>query len=142
MSDEQRDDRNENDLPSAGDLLRWSKETQRTIDFILRQQAEYQARAEADMQNLRESQARTDATVQRFANATLQRFENVEGEVSNLDRKMEALVDAQIRSEDEMKELRESQKNTDERLNAFISTVERLISERRNGGGKGGVLNE
>ena len=94
------------------------------------------------MQNLRESQARTDATVQLLATLTHQRFEKVEGEVSNLDRKMEALVDAQIRSEDEMKELREAQKNTDERLSAFIDTVERLISERRNGGGKGGVLDE
>lgn len=112
------------------------------IELILQHQAEYQARAEVDMQNLRESQARTDAVVQRFANATLRRFEIVEGEVSNLDRKIEALVDAQIRSEDEMKELREAQKSTDERLNAFINTVERLISERRNGGGKGGVLDE
>lgn len=142
MSDEERDDGNDNNLPRESDLLGWSKETQRTIDFMLRHQAEYQARAEADMQRLRESQEITDAVVRRFANATLRRFEGVEGEVSNLDRKMEALVDAQIRSEDEMKELREAQKNTDERLNAFINTVERLISERRNGGGKGGVLDE
>jgi chromosome segregation ATPase len=142
MSDEERDDRNGHDLPREGELLRWAEKTQRTIDFMLQQQAQYQARAEADMQRLRESQDRTDAVVQRFANATLRRFEGVEGEVSNLDRKMEALVDAQIRSEDEMKELREAQKNTDERLNAFIATVERLISERGNGGGKGGVLDE
>src|ERR1700749_2310221 len=142
MSDEQIDDRNENDLPRAGDLLRWAEDTRRTINFMLQQQAQYQARAEVDMQNLRESQARTDATVQLLAALTHQRFEKVEGEVSNLDRKMEALVDAQIRSEDEMKELREAQKNTDERLSAFIDTVERLISERRNGGGKGGVFDE
>ena len=135
MSDEEREDRNDNDLPREGELLRWSKETQRTIDFMLRQQAQYRARTEADMQNLRESQARTDAVVQRFANATLQRFESVEGEVSNLDRKMEALVDSHIRMADTHKE-------AEERLNAFISTVERLIRERRNGGGKGGVLDE
>jgi hypothetical protein len=130
MSDEERDDRDDNDLPRAGDLLRWSKETQRTIDFILRQQAEYQARAEVDMQNLRESQARTDAVVQRFASATLQRFEKFEGEVSNLARKMEALVDSHIRMAD-------AQKDGEERLNAFIATAERLIQERRNGGGRG-----
>ena len=136
MSDEERDDNNDQDLPTAGDLLRWSKETQRKIEFIVNQQAQFQAKAETDMQNIREAQARTEAIVQLFAEATRQRFEKVESEVSNLDRKMEALVDAQIRSEDEMRELRETQKETGERLNAFINTVERLISERRNGGAK------
>jgi septal ring factor EnvC (AmiA/AmiB activator) len=136
MSDEPRDDRNDNDLPRAGDLLRWAEDTQRTINFMLQQQAQYQARAEVDMQNLREAQTRTEATVQRFADATFQRFEKVEGEVSNLDRKMEALVDSHIRMADTHKE-------AEERLNAFIATVERLIQERRNGGGsKGGVLDE
>jgi hypothetical protein len=136
MSDENRNDSNEQDLPRPGDLLRWADETQRTINFMLQQQAQYQARAETDMQNLREAQTRTEATVQRFANATLQRFEKVEGEVSNLDRKMEALVDSHIRMAD-------AQKEGEERLNAFIATVERLINERRNGGGsKGGVLDE
>jgi chromosome segregation ATPase len=136
MSDEERNDSNGHDLPTTGDLLRWSEETQRKIEFIVSQQAQFQARAETDMQNIREAQARTDAIVQRLAEGTLLRFEKVEGEVSNLDRKMEALVDAQTRSEDEMKELRGAQKETQERLNAFIATVERLISERRNGGRK------
>jgi septal ring factor EnvC (AmiA/AmiB activator) len=133
MSDEERADGNGQGLPTAGDLLRWAEQTQRTIDFIVRQQAEFQAKSETDMQNLRESQARTEAIIQLLAEATRQRFEKVESDVSNLDRKMEALVDAQIRSEDEMKELRETQKETGERLNAFIDTVERLVSGRRNG---------
>ena len=136
MSDEERDD--DKAPENESELLRWSEKTQRKIDFIVNQQAQFTT----DMQALRESQERTDAVVRRFANATFRRFEGVESEVSNLDRKIEALVDAQIRSEDEMKELREAQKNTDGRLNAFISTVERLITERRNGGGKGGVLDE
>jgi chromosome segregation ATPase len=146
MSDEKRDDRNENDLPRPGDLLRWAEETQRTINFMLQQQAQYQAQSDVRQDRTEaESKARHERLeniVERLGNATLRRFEVVEGEVSNLDRKMEALVDAQIRSEDEMKELREAQKNTGERLNAFISTVERLIQERRNGGGRGGVLDE
>jgi hypothetical protein len=109
-----------------------AEESQRKMDFIVEQQAQFAV----DIQKLGDSQTRTDEIVQRLANATLRNFEKVEGEVSNLDRKMEALVDAQIRSEDEMKELRETQKETGERLNAFIDTVERLINERRNGGGK------
>jgi hypothetical protein len=140
MSDEERDDRNENDLPRAGDLLRWAEETQHTINFMLQQQAQYQAQYEARQERVEaESQARyerLEAVVQRLANSTLRRFEAVEGEVSNLDRKMEALVDSHIRMADARKE-------GEERLNAFIATVERLINERRNGGGsKGGVLDE
>jgi len=127
MSDEERDDSNEQVLPTTGDLLRWAEQTQRTINFMLQQQAQYQAKSETDMQNLREAQAKTEAVVQRLATATLQRFEKVEGEVSNLDRKMEALVDSHIRMADTHKE-------AEERLNAFIATVERLISEGRNGG--------
>jgi len=127
MSDEERDD---NTREGENNSPLWSKETQRKIDFIVNQQAQFTV----DMQRLRESQDRTDAIVQRFANATLQRFEKVEGEVSNLDRKMEALVDSHIKMFD-------AQKDGEERLNAFIATVERLIQERRNGGGsKDGVL--
>jgi chromosome segregation ATPase len=146
MSDEERKDRDDDDLPRPSDLLRWAEETQRTINFMLQQQAQYQAQSDVRQDRTEaESKARHERLeniVERLGNATLRRFEVVEGEVSNLDRKMEALVDAQIRSEDEMKELREAQKNTGERLNALINTVERIISERRNGGGKGGVLDE
>ena len=131
MSDEEREDGNEHDLPRKGDSLRWSEETQRKIEFIVDRQAQFTV----DMQSLRESQARTDEIVQRLANATLRNFEKVEGEVSNLDRKMEALVDSHIRMADTHKEV-------EERLNVFIATVERLINERRNGGGKGGTLDE
>jgi hypothetical protein len=118
------------------DSKRREERIQRNIEFIVQQQAQFQTKSETDMQNLRAAQAKTDEIVQRLANVTLRNFEGVKGEISNLDRKMEALVDAQIRSEDEMKELRETQKETGERLNAFIDTVGRLINEQGNGGGK------
>jgi predicted S18 family serine protease len=142
MSDEERDDRNDNALPREGDLLRWAEKTQRTIDFMLQQQAQYQAQSEARQAESEaqrtEAEARyerIEAIVERIATASLRRFEGVEGEVSSLDRKMEALVDSHIRMADTHKEV-------EERLNAFIATVERLINERRNGGSKGGVLDE
>ncbi|HEX7957127.1 MAG TPA: hypothetical protein VF508_09300, partial [Pyrinomonadaceae bacterium] len=53
MSDEERDDGNGQGLPSAGDLLRWAERTQRAIDFVVQQQAQFQAKSEADMQRLR-----------------------------------------------------------------------------------------
>jgi hypothetical protein len=115
-----------------GELLQWAKQTQRNIDFIVRQQAQFVV----DIQKLGEAQTRTDSIVERLANATLRRFEGAEGEVRNLEGKMEALVDSHIRLTDTQEKLAEAHKETDERLNAFIATVERLINERRNGGNK------
>ena len=102
-------------------------------EFILQQQAQFNV----DLQRLSESQTRTDGIVERLANATLRRFESSEGEVRNLETKMEALVDSHIRLTDAHERLADTHKETDERLNTFIATVERIISERRNGGGRG-----
>jgi predicted nucleic acid-binding Zn-ribbon protein len=99
-----------------------TEETQRNIEFILQQQAQFVT----DIQKLREAQAATDNIVERLATVTLNRFEVVEREASNLESKMAALVDSHIK-------LADAQTNTDERLSAFIVTVERLLNEGRNG---------
>src|ERR1044072_1718643 len=73
MSDEERDDSNGQNLPSAGDLLRWAEKTQRTIDFMVQQQAQFQAKSETDMQRLRElyeqNEARGAQNEERWASA-------------------------------------------------------------------------
>lgn len=130
MSDEERDDKNENDLPSAGDLLRWAEKTQRTIEFMLRQQAEAQARSEADRESLREMQEENEARWARADErwARIERmWERTEGSV----RSLHAI--AQIH-EGEITTLAETQAEVGERVNALVNTVEQLISERRNGG--------
>jgi hypothetical protein len=99
-----------------------AEETQRNIEFIVQQQAQFVT----DIQKLREAQAATDKIVERLATLTLNRFEKVDDETANLESKMSALVDSHIK-------LADAQKNTDESLSAFIVTVERLISEGRNG---------
>jgi hypothetical protein len=99
-----------------------AEETQRNIDFIVQQQAQFVT----DIQKLREEQTATREIIERLGVLTLNRFEKVEAEASNLEGKMEALVDSHIK-------LADAQKNTDERLNSFINTVERLINEGRNG---------
>ncbi len=111
------------------DLLRWSKGAQRNIEFILEQQAKFSA----DIERINEIQTRTASVVDQLATVTFRRFQSVEGDVNNLDAKMAALVDSHIRLNDAHEKLAGSQKQSDERLNAFINTVERLISERRNG---------
>ena len=132
MSDEERDNSNERGLPNAGELLRWAEKTQRTIDFMVRQQAQFQAKSEADMQRLRELYERNEEkwarNEERWSRAN-EKWERTEESV----RSLHAI--AQIH-EGEIMALAESHSDTKGRLNALIDTVERIISERRNGGGK------
>ena len=125
MSDEEKNDSNGRDLPTAGDLLRWAEQTQRTIDFMIQQQAQFQAKSEAGTQRLRELYAQNE---ERWARSN-ERWERTEESV----RSLHAI--AQIH-EGEIMALAESHADTKERLNALIDTVERVVSERRNGGGK------
>lgn len=153
MSDEERDDSNERGLPTAGDLLRWAEQTQRTIEFMVQQQAQFQAKSEADMQRLRElyeqneqrwaqNEERWASADERWARAD-ERWERTREqilallavaeihaqEISELGRAQARQTEAQARADARSAEI-------DERLNALINTVERIIGERRNGGGK------
>ncbi|HEX8500813.1 MAG TPA: hypothetical protein VF659_09490 [Pyrinomonadaceae bacterium] len=139
MSDEERDESNERSLPSAGDLLRWAERTQRTIDFMIQQQAQFQAKSETDMERLRELYERNE---ERWARNEERWARNEEG-WARANEKWERTEES-VRSlhaiarihEGEIMALAESHSDTRERLNALIDTVERVISERRNGGGK------
>src|SRR5687767_5721144 len=53
------------------------------------------------------------------------------------DGKISALVDAQIKSDGKISALAEAQAHTDERLNTFITVVERYISRDQNGNAQG-----
>ena len=143
MSDEERDNSNGRDLPTAGDLLRWAERTQRTIEFVLQQQAQFQAKSEADMQRLRElyeeNERRWAQNEERWTSAD-ERWERTREQILAL------LAVAEIHDA-EIKELRRTQAEsqaradakfaeTGERVDALVNTVERLIGERRNGGGK------
>jgi hypothetical protein len=127
MSDEQKDDRNENDLPREGDLLRWAEKTQCTIDFMLQQQAQYQAQSEARQA---ESQAKSEADMQSLRD--LQRLN--EERWTRTSEEIRALLAIAEIHEREITTLAETQAEVGERVNALVNTVERLISERRNGG--------
>jgi len=136
MSDEERDDNKEQVLPAAGDLLRWAEQTQRSIDFMVRQQAEFQAKSEADMRRLRELYEQNE-----------QRWERADERWERTREQILALLAVAEMHEREIFELRQSQAEaqartdakmaeTGERVDALVNTVERLISERRNGGRK------
>jgi hypothetical protein len=150
MSDEERDDSNEQNLPRASDLLRWAERTQRTIDFMIQQQAQFQAKSEADMQRLRElyeqNELRWARSDERWASAD-ERWVRADERWERTREQILALLAVAEMHEREIVELRqaqaEAQERTDakmaetgERVDALVNTVERLISGRRNGGGK------
>lgn len=124
----------------AKDLLRWAEETQRNINFIVNQQAQFNT----DMQQLRETQARSE-----------QRWERTEESVRNLlaiaqshENEISALSDGQVRLTEAQARLTEAQvrlteaqaqtnnqmSETGERLNALINFVERRASGESNSG--------
>lgn len=91
---------------------------QRAVEFLIQQQAQFQAKSEAGMQRLQELHEKNE-----------RKWEHTEDSV----RSLHAI--AQIH-EGEIMALAESHSDTKGRLNALIDTVERVVSERRNGGGK------
>jgi len=106
----------------GSELLRWARETQRNIDFIVRQQAQFSANVE----RLREMQERSEQRWERTAegiSALLAIAEIHEREISEL---RQTQAEAQARTDARIAE-------TGERVDALVNTVERLISERRNG---------
>jgi anion-transporting ArsA/GET3 family ATPase len=110
-----------------------NEEFEKRSDFILEQQAQFAA----DIQQLREAQAQTDQVVAqtgeivaRLANVTLEGFKDVNA-------KIDALVDAQIKTDEKINALADSQIRTDGDLRNLIAVVDRYFSEGRNGNNLG-----
>jgi len=103
-----------------------NEEMQKTMEFILNQQAQITA----NQQKADERTARLEDIVGKLAAATLSRFESLEAKLAemseNFDRKIAALVDAQIRTE-------ESIKKTDEAVKNLTAVVDRYFRERNGG---------
>lgn len=99
-----------------------NEEFDRRMSFIVEQQAQFAS----DTQQLREAQtqtaqtvAQTDEMLNRLANATFEGFKDVNAKIN-------ALVDSQIRTD-------ENVQRTDESLRNLITVVDRYFSEGRNG---------
>jgi peptidoglycan hydrolase CwlO-like protein len=105
------------------------EEMQRKMEFIVNQQAQFAT----DVQKLQESQAELVKKHNHLTDA----MTTVVGLVGKLAESHEQLAAEQKRMAaewaEQRKELAAAHAETDERLNAFISVVERYISERRNG---------
>src|SRR4030095_15505865 len=106
-----------------------SEEFDRKMAFIVEQQAQFAS----DIQQLQKSQARTDQVVAQTAEVVDQmgdvvtRLANVtQAGFTEVNAKINALVDAQIRTEGNLA-------RTDENLRNLIAVVDRHLREGRNG---------
>jgi len=99
-----------------------NEEFERKMTFIVDQQAQFAA----DIQQMREFQAQTENVVGRLAHATLEGFKDVNAKIN-------ALVDAQIRLNASQAHTDENLARTDENLRNLIAVVDRYFREGRNG---------
>src|SRR5712691_8393688 len=104
-------------------------ELERRMAFIVEQQAQFAS----DIQQLREAQtqtnqvvAQTGEIVARLANVTLEGFKDVNAKIN-------ALVDSQIRLNETQSRTDENVSRTDGNLRNLIAVVDRYFSEGRNG---------
>jgi hypothetical protein len=122
MSQEERGDLEE--------LRRRDDEQQRTIDFILQQQAQFAAGMQqfaAGMQELREAQARAEEKWGGMWERTNAGINALLAAAQIQSHQIDGLAEAQANTNKQMAE-------TTEKLDALINVVERIVSERQNGG--------
>ena len=127
-----------------------NEEFEKTREFILQQQARFAS----DIQRSREAQTQTDLVLTHIGEVLAQtgeivgRLANVTHEgFTDVNAKINALVDSQIRTDEKIKALADSQAQTDGKINLLvdsqmrtgedlrnlIAVVDRHLSEGRNG---------
>ena len=92
-----------------------NEEFDRRAEFIVEQQAQFAT----DIQQLREAQAQTDQLVNRLAAVTLEGFKDVNA-------KIDALVDSQMRLADAQAVLSEDFRGTSAKIDALVDSQVRL----------------
>jgi predicted nuclease with TOPRIM domain len=99
-----------------------NEEMQKTMQFILEQQAQFTVdiqRLQEGQQRLVESQLETNNLLNRLAAATVKGFEDVNAKIN-------ALVDAQMRTDENLN-------RTNEEVRNLTAVIDRHFRERRNG---------
>jgi ABC-type transporter Mla subunit MlaD len=127
-----------------------NEEFDRKMAFIVKQQAQFASdiqRLQESQSQLQESQGRTDQVVAQTAEVVGQMAEGIGqmGQVltrlakvthagfTEVNAKINALVDAQIRTEENLSRTDENLRRTDENLRNFIAVVDRRFSEGQSG---------
>lgn len=103
-----------------------NEEMEKTMQFILEQQAQFTA----NFQRVEEEREKDSARITRLEESfrlLVQLAESHDERLVSLDERLASLAEAQIRTDEQMRE-------TDERLNSLIAVVERYISGREQNG--------
>lgn len=106
------------------------EDRQRTMDFILEQQAQFYV----SLESLREAQARTDSTVAQLAGqvqgvagqvqSLAEQVQGIAGQVQGIAGQVQNMARQQEHINEVVAVIAESQQHTDERLNALIDIVQ------------------
>jgi len=99
------------------------------MEFIVEQQAQFSA----DIQQLKQTQEAEAKLWREKHNDLTDALTTIVGMVGKLAEGQQRLTEAQQRTDQQLSELTTKQAETDDRLNVFITVVERYISEHRNG---------
>ena len=106
-----------------------NEERQKQMDFILEQQAKFTI----DIQLLQEAQAAETKSRQEAEASLTKRMSHLEKGSVSLFNLMQETAKAQRENAAQIAALTQAQRETGERLNAFILVLEESISTRRNG---------
>jgi ABC-type transporter Mla subunit MlaD len=101
------------------------EEMRRKMEFIVEQQAQFAV----NIAQLREAQSNAEARLGRLEGAVVA----VVDIVGRLTQSLERVTQGLERTNNTVAQLAEAQARTDERLNIFMTVVERYIGEGRNG---------
>ena len=104
------------------------EEMERTMQFILEQQAQFSANQQAAEERV--------TRLERNVSGLAMNVSGLTGVVSDLATNMSQMSRAQTQTYEVVAALAEAQRHTEEKLDAFIGVLERYISEGRNGGDK------
>jgi len=102
---------------------------QRQMEFIVEQQAQF---AEQQVQSATRLGQLEDLLV-RFAQATRERFAAADRRAQELDEKIAALIDAQIRTEESGRKMEETVSELGKKIGNLTEVFERHITEGHNG---------
>jgi hypothetical protein len=106
-----------------------NEEMEKTMQFILEQQAQFTA----NFQRLEEAREKDSARLTRLEDS----FQLLVQVAQSHDERLVALAEAQMRTNEQIAAINERTAETDERLNALIAVVERYISRGGNGSSQG-----
>jgi len=101
-----------------------NEEFDRKMAFIVEQQAQFAS----DIQQLQKSQARTDQVVAQIGDVVTRLANVTHAGFTEINAKINALVDAQIRTEENLMRTDKNVAITDESLKNLIAVVERYLS--------------